>query len=102
MPQKPITYRLLAQVVPPLLLAAILNISIPLCCGAADLQMEGFRYIQTKDFSKALNCFDAALKERPDSWQIQQSIGSCHLELGHYDTAISYFQKSIETGGLHA
>jgi hypothetical protein len=73
-----------------------------LAFAAADPQLEGFAHIKAKNFSKALECFNAALRERRNSWQILQSVGNCHMELGHYDTAIIYFQKSIEAGGLHA
>jgi len=73
-----------------------------LCYCASDLQLEGFHYIKEKNFQKALDCFDAALKEHPASWAIMQSIGNSHMELGHYSTAIVYLQKSIEAGGLHA
>jgi hypothetical protein len=75
---------------------------IPLTCAAADLQVEGFRYIEDKNFSKGLECFNAALKEHPNSWQIMQSAGNCQMELGHYDAAITQLTRSIEMGGLHA
>jgi len=71
-------------------------------CIAADLQLQGFSYIQNKNFAKALECFNSALKERPNDWMLLQRVGCCHMELGHYDTAIASFQKSIEAGGLHA
>ncbi len=71
-------------------------------CIAADFQLEGFGYIKAKNYAKAIECFNSALKDSPKSWQILQSIGNCYMELGHYDTAIAYFQKSIEAGGLHA
>jgi len=67
-----------------------------------DSQLEAYQHIKAKNFSKALDCFNEALKQQPKSWAIMQSIGNCHMELGHYDTAITYFQKSIETGGLQA
>jgi tetratricopeptide (TPR) repeat protein len=70
--------------------------------AGADLQLEGFDYIKTRNYAKALECFSAALKEHPKSWMLMQNVGCCQMELGHYDTAIAYFQKSIEAGGLHA
>lgn len=82
-------------------LVACSLISVP-SCSAADLQLEGFQYVKAGNFSKALECFNAALKVKPNSWQILQSVGICEMELGHYDTAVSYLQKSIEVGGLHA
>jgi len=84
-----------------LVLILALAIKSPLPCAATDLQIEGFENIKAKNFAKALNCFNAALKEHPNSWQTLQNIGNCHSELRHYDTALSYFQKSIEAGGLH-
>jgi hypothetical protein len=39
--------------------------------------MDGFRYVQEKNYSKALECFNAALKEKPNSWAIMESIGNC-------------------------
>src|ERR1700733_7572632 len=66
------------------------------------LQSEAFGYMKAKNYSKALECFNAALKEHPKSWQIFQSIGNCHMQLGHYETAVTYVQKSIELGGLHS
>lgn len=79
---------------------AVVCFSQPYCI-AADLQMEGFEYVKNKNYPKALECFNAALKEHPTSWAVMQSIGSCHLELGQYDKAIAILQKSIEVGGLH-
>jgi tetratricopeptide (TPR) repeat protein len=70
--------------------------------GAGDLQLQGFNYVKAKNFPKALECFNAALKEHPSSWVIMQSVGCCHMELGQYDQAIACFKKSIEIGGLHA
>jgi tetratricopeptide (TPR) repeat protein len=75
---------------------------VVLPCTAANLQLEGFSYIKANNYAKALDCFNAALKEHPTSWLIMQSVGCCHMELGHYDNAIAYFQKSIEVGSLHA
>lgn len=71
-------------------------------CIAADSQTEGFEYVRNKNFLEALECFNMALKKRPNSWAIMQSVGNCHLELGQYDKAIAILQKSIEVGGLHA
>ena len=88
-------------IVVPLLACTLLGLS-QVAFSAADHQAEGFQYLQTKDFSKALECFTAALKEKPNSWQILESIGNCHSELGHYDVAISYFLHSIELGGYHS
>ena len=82
------------------ILAVIIGKSLP--CDAADLQMEGFQFVKAKNYAKALACFETALKEHPNSWQMLQTIGNCHMELGQYDKAIAYFQKSIEAGGLHA
>lgn len=66
-----------------------------------DLQMQGFAYVKVNDYAKALDCFNVALKERPNSWMILQSIGNCENGLGHYDKAIEYYLKSIEIGGVH-
>jgi hypothetical protein len=74
----------------------------PCSASGADLQLEGFGYVKTKNFDKALECFTAALKGHPDSWAIMQSVGNCQMELGHYDAAIANLQKSIEVGGLQA
>ena len=74
----------------------------PLSCSAANSQLQGFSYLKAKNYAKALESFNAALKEQPKSWVIMQSIGNCHMELGQYDAAIVMFQKSIEVGGLHA
>ncbi len=71
-------------------------------CVAADLQMQGFEYVQANNFPKALESFNAALKEHPDSWMIMQSVANCQMEVGHCDKAIAILQKSIEVGGLHA
>lgn len=73
-----------------------------LAAGASDLQLEGFQYVKVRNFPKALECFNAALKEHPRSWIIMQSVGCCHMELGQYNKAIEYFQRSIKIGDLHA
>jgi tetratricopeptide (TPR) repeat protein len=70
--------------------------------SAADLQSEGAQYFRARDFAKALDCFNAALKQQPNDWKVMQSIASCHNRLGHFDTAVGNLQKSIEVGGLHA
>jgi hypothetical protein len=70
--------------------------------AADDQQVEAFHQLQAKNFSKALECFTAASQDKPNSWQILESIGNCHSELGHYDVAISYFLRSIEVGGYHS
>ncbi len=72
----------------------------PAC--AVDSQVQAFYYLKAKDYPKALDCFNAALTEHPDSWAILQSIGNCQMELGRYDAAIASLQKSIEVGGLQA
>src|SRR5579885_2022021 len=74
----------------------------PCSASSADLQLEGFEYVKAKNFAKALECFNGALKEHPNSWAIMQSIGNCQMELGRYDAAIANLQKSIESGGLQA
>jgi tetratricopeptide (TPR) repeat protein len=66
-----------------------------------DLQMQGFAFVNQKDFASALACFNAALKENPKSWMIMQSIGNCEAELSHFDNAIVFYLKSIEAGGVH-
>ncbi len=76
-------------------------ICTPLCYGAQDFQLEGLEQVKAGNFTKALECFDTALKEHPNSWVIMQSIANCQMELGHYDTAVAFLQKSIEAGGLH-
>jgi Tfp pilus assembly protein PilF len=79
----------------------LITITAPFSAGAADSQLS-FQYLQQRNYPKALECFNAALKEHPGSWQTMQNIGNCQMELGHYDRAIASFQKSIEVGGLHA
>lgn len=69
---------------------------------APDLQLAGFNYIKANDFINALDCFNTALKERPKSWMIMQSIGNCEGQLGHHDKAIESYLKSMEVGGLHS
>jgi len=70
--------------------------------ASVDWQSEGFKCLKARDYSKALSCFNTAVKEQPKSWQTLQNIGNCQMQLGHYDTAIDYLKKSIEVGGLHA
>ena len=73
----------------------------PITSAARNLQMNGVDYFKAKNFTKALDCFSAALKNYPKSWLIMQSIGNCYARLGHYDKAIEYLQKSLELGGMH-
>lgn len=67
----------------------------------ADPQIQGLTYVRAKNFAKALDCFNAALKEHPNSWQILQNIGNCKMELGQTDAGIQYLEKSVKLGGLH-
>ena len=77
-------------------LAANLCVS---ACLAADLQAEGVQNLKARNYAKALECFDSALKEQPNNWQLWQNIGSCQMQLGRNDAAINSLQKSIEIGG---
>ena len=83
------------------ILLVVLGTIVPPCI-AADLQLEGFQYIKAGNFNKALNCFNAALKEKPNSWVILQNVANCQMELGHCEQAMATLQKSIEIGGLHS
>lgn len=85
-----------------ILAVLIATLLIPVPILAMDQQLQGYEYVKRKDFSRALECFNTALKQQPKSWVTMQSIGNCQMELGHYDYAITCFQKSIEAGGLHA
>ena len=67
----------------------------------ADPQVQGLIYVRGKNFAKAIECFNAALKEHPNSWQILQNIGGCKMELGQTDQAIDCFERSVKLGGLH-
>jgi tetratricopeptide (TPR) repeat protein len=67
----------------------------------ADPQIQGLIYVRSRNFEKAIDCFNVALKEHPNSWKVLQNIGSCNMELGRTDTAIAYFEKSVRIGGLH-
>ncbi|MBS2010081.1 MAG: matrixin family metalloprotease [Cyanobacteria bacterium SZAS TMP-1] len=69
---------------------------------AADMQVEGLKFVEAKNYVKALDCFHAALQEQPNNWQIWQSMGSCQMQLGRNDAAVNDLQRSIEIGGLHA
>lgn len=66
-----------------------------------DPQIQGLIFVQNKNFNKALECFNTALKEHPNSWQILQNIGGCKMELGQTEQAIDCFEKSVKLGGLH-
>jgi tetratricopeptide (TPR) repeat protein len=101
--QRPDVKNMLCRATLPCALSIVLLIA---CSGrpsaAADFQAEGFENLKAKNYAKALECFNAALKEQPKNWQIWQNIGNCHMHLGRNDTAIIDLQKSIELGGLHA
>ena len=87
------------------LMALLIGFSVmnnAIAASQADLQVQGFEYVRANNFPKALECFNAALKEHPESWMIMQSVASCQMELGQYDKALDSLQKSIEIGGLHA
>ena len=87
------------------LTAALIGLSLTnntIAAPPADLQVQGFENIKANNFPKALDCFNTALKEHPDSWIIMQSVANCQMELGQYDKALASLQKSIEVGGLHA
>lgn len=58
--------------------------------------------MQAKNYAKALECLSLAEKDQPNNWQIIQSIGNCHMQLGQYERAIADLQRSIELGGLHS
>ncbi len=74
----------------------------PFSFGADNWTERGMTYVQAGDHSKGLKCFHESLKERPDNWQTLQNIANCHMQLGRYQTAITFLQESIELGGLHA
>ncbi|MBP9094210.1 hypothetical protein KBI23_24555 [bacterium] len=92
---KPTSSKLLALV---MLLACLGGPSY----AATDLQAEGIKNLKNKNYAKALDCFKLALKEQPNSWQVWQNVGNCHMRLGQNEAAIADLQRSIEVGGLHA
>jgi tetratricopeptide (TPR) repeat protein len=85
-----------------LLLAVLVLYSSKQQCSAADFQMQGFQYMQEKNYAKALECFNAIRADQPNHWQVLQNIGNCQMHLGQYDKAIIEIQRSIDAGGLHS
>lgn len=67
----------------------------------SDPQVQALDYIKEKNFEKAAACFTIALKEQPNSWQLLKNIGNCYMELGRYNDAIEYLEKSVRQGELH-
>jgi len=85
----------------PIVITILINLCLLSDAPAAfgiDMQLQGFSYIKANNYSKALDCFNAALKEHPTSWLIMQSVGCCHMELGHYNNAIDQRQYVLPLG----
>lgn len=73
----------------------------PISAAAQKLQREGDDAFGHRKFTRALDCYYAALKEYPRSWLTVESIANCHMQLGHYQKAIDCLRKSLELGGMH-
>ena len=57
---------------------------------------EGLRYIETKEYHKAIKCFDKAIEIDPKNAAVLNEKGYALLDLKEYEEAIKCFDKAIE------
>lgn len=55
----------------------------------------GDYYVQTKDFQKAAECFENALKANPGSAPLCSDLGNAYCALGDFDKAQEYYDRAL-------
>jgi tetratricopeptide (TPR) repeat protein len=66
---------------------------------------EGDEYLLSREYGKAIEKYEEALKRRPQWLRAMTRLGDAHMAAGHDDEAISFYQKvvSLDAGnsGIH-
>lgn len=64
--------------------------------GAYYYILRGNYYLQAGDSQAAIEDFRMVIKEYPNNWYALESLGRAYQEMDEFDTAVSYFESSIE------
>lgn len=56
----------------------------------------GHTHYQNGELNEALDAYQLALKQEPDSPEILNAIGAINAQLGHLDTALDYIDKALK------
>jgi tetratricopeptide (TPR) repeat protein len=66
-----------------------------------DLVQEGNRLKEQKDYSGAIQKYEAAIRENPEWYELYADIGASHLQLKHSDQAEEAYRKLLEKNPEH-
>lgn len=64
------------------------------------IYLQGKTYYEQKDFPKAINSYESALKLSPNNDNIRYELTQVYMEIGDYTSAIQHYNKMIRTDGL--
>jgi len=62
---------------------------------------KGNKLYNEKKYKEALKVFESVIKESPETYVINLSIGNCYMQLSNYDKAIESYKKVIEKDPTH-
>jgi tetratricopeptide (TPR) repeat protein len=81
----------------PVLFAMVLLLGTPMAFGATadEYYKAGLQLYQAKDYAKAVQYFDAALKTDPNHTGAARGAGNCHVALNQTAQAIPYYEKAL-------
>lgn len=80
-------------------MAILLSVSFLMSgCGKADKAYDdGMEYIESKDYGKALECFEDAIKKNDEKAEYYIASGMAYNYLGEYEEAIEKFSKAFQS-----
>ena len=79
----------------PLILILALLISLA-ACGSPNPKLAGNLAMTLKDYEQAVEKYQAALEQDPDSVTLLTGLGRAYYNLGDYDKATDAFQHAVE------
>ena len=66
------------------------------CNKAVDFLTNGRAYFRTGNYNKAIECFENAIKLKPDFAEAYELMGYTYSFRGDYDTAIGFYKMAIK------
>lgn len=74
----------------------ILTFTLGLSKSGIEWLRDGYDLYKKAKYEEAIESYKEALKEQPESFEINLSIGKCYSKLGDYEEAIKYYNKAID------